>query len=392
MSKRIYFDNAATSFPKPKCVHDAMTDYATRVGASSGRGAYQEAMESGELISETRRLVADLIGGKNPDHVVMTFNCTDALSIAIKGLIKDRSDHVITTRMDHNSVLRPLAELEQTLGIDVTYVDACPEGLIDPDDIRQAIRTNTKLVAVVHASNVSGSLQDIDAVGQITHEHGIPFLVDAAQTIGHMPINIEKSHIDLLAFPGHKGLMGPLGTGILYIRPGLEFKVSPLRVGGTGSKSELAVQPDFMPDRFESGSHNAIGIAGLNASIKYLLDKGIESIHEHETDLCREFLNLSSGIDGLTVYGPKDVRNRMGVFSVTLDGYSPNELSNLLEEKFGLLTRSGLHCAPYAHQVIGTYDRSGTTRFSTSFNHSIEDISFAVSSLNEIAKMCVNQA
>jgi len=331
-SGRIYFDNAATSFPKPESVHEAMSDYALRVGASAGRGAYQEAIESGELIDQTRQLIAQLLNVSDRRHLIMTFNCTDGLSLAIKGLLTEPGGHVITTRMDHNSVLRPLHSLREQLGISISFVGADGVGLIDPEDIRRAIRPETRLIAVVHGSNVCGSIQDIDAVGHIAREYEIPFLVDAAQTAGHVPIDVQKSPIDLLAFPGHKGLLGPLGTGVLYIRPGLEGRLRPLREGGTGSRSELPIQPDFMPDRFEAGSHNAIGIAGLNAGVRFLLDQGIDTIRRHERE---SFLECTGEIEGLTVYGPRDLAKRIGVFSVRLEGFEVGLLAEVLEKQFG---------------------------------------------------------
>ena len=386
MSRRIYFDNAATSFPKPECVHAAVDYYARRIGASAGRGAYREALESGELIDEARGHVAQLIGAVDSRSIIMTFNCTDGLALAIKGVVTEEGGHVITTRMDHNSVLRPLSALQEQLGLEITYISADGEGLIDPDDVRRAVRANTKLIAVVHGSNVCGSVQDIVAIGQIACEHDIAYLVDAAQSVGHLPIDVSQFHVDMLAFPGHKALLGPLGTGALYVRPGFEQRLRPLKEGGTGSKSELAVQPDFLPDRFESGSHNALGIAGLNAGVKYLLEQGIESVHRHERQLGSAFLEGTSKVRGLTVYGPTDLDQRVGVFSVRIDGYDPGELASALESQFGLLTRPGLHCAPFAHQTLGTFEGGGTTRFSTGPFITLDDIRYATDALAQIAR------
>ena len=383
-ARRIYLDNAATSFPKPKGVLQAMVDYAGKVGASAGRGAYHEALRSGEIIQEARCRIARLIGCREPDHIIMTFNCTDGLSLAIKGLITEPC-HVITTRMDHNSVLRPLGALTTQLGIEVSYVEADTRGLVDPDDLRAAIRPDTRLMAVVHGSNICGSVQDIAAAGQIAREHGIAFLVDAAQTVGHLPIDVEALGVDMMAFPGHKGLLGPLGTGVLYIRPGFEDRLRPLREGGTGSKSELALQPEFMPDRFESGSHNAIGIAGLSEGVGYLLDQDFDAIVEHDRMLCEHFLGATEGIEGLTVYGPRNPQDRVGVFSVSVEGFEPAELAAVLEEQFGLLTRPGLHCAPFAHQAIGTFAAGGTTRLSSGHFTTVEDMQYAAEALRQVA-------
>jgi len=386
MKQRIYFDNAATSFPKPKCVHQAMLDYATHIGASAGRGIYREAIAAGEIIAETRGRIARLIGANQPDSIIMTFNCTDGLALAIKGVVTQPKSHVITTRMDHNSILRPLNALREQLGIEITYIAADGEGLIDPEDVRRAIKKNTALIAILHGSNVCGSIMDIAAVGEIAREYEVPYLVDAAQTIGHMPLDVRAINVDMVAFPGHKGLLGPLGTGALYIRPGFEDRIRPLKEGGTGSKSELAQQPDFMPDRFEAGSHNTIGIAGLHAALQYLLDKDIAAIRRQEKLLCTAFLEQTGDIEGLAVYGPEDLEKRVGVFSVLIEGYQPGELSAILEEQFGLLTRPGLHCAPFAHQTLGTFKGGGTTRFSFGPFISLDDIEYATSALAQIAK------
>ena len=384
-AKRRYFDNAATSFPKPPGVLQAMHRYATEIGASAGRGAYREALQAQQIITETRSRLARLIGAPDPNHVILTFNCTDGLSLAIKGLLTTPAEHVVTTRMEHNSVLRPLHALQKNLGIDVTYVPADCRGLVDPDDLRRAIRPNTRLIAVVHASNVCGSVQDIAAVSQIARRHEIPLLVDAAQTIGHLPIDLTKTPIDLLAFPGHKGLLGPLGTGGLYIRPGLEQRLRPLKEGGTGSRSAIPEQPDFLPDRFEAGSHNLIGIAGLGEAAAFLLERGIENLHAHESKLSLAFLEGAAG-RGLTVHGPTDLQRRLGVFSVTVAGYEPLELAAILEERFGLLTRPGLHCAPFAHETLGTLDRGGTVRFSLGPFLEVEDVKYATEALVQIAQ------
>jgi len=386
VTKRIYFDNAATSFPKPNGVLEAMVRYSREIGASAGRGAYREAIESGEIIDETRARIAKLLNGPDPQHIILTFNCTDGLVLGIKGILTEPGDHVITTRMEHNSVLRPLHALQEQLGIEVSYVKADSEGLIDPEDVRRAVKTNTKLIVIVHGSNVSGSIQDIEAVGQIAREHEIVFLVDAAQTVGHLPIDVQKLQVDMMAFSGHKALLGPLGTGALYIRAGLEKQLRTLKEGGTGSKSEIPAQPDFLPDRFEAGSHNMPGIAGLNMGVQYLLERGLEAIRKHERRLCTTFLAHTAEIKGLTVYGPKKTDKRVGVFSVGLEGYGPMELAKVLEERYGLLTRPGLHCAPFAHQTIGTFDRGGTTRFSTGPFISVNDVKYAASTLAEIAK------
>jgi len=383
-------DNAATSFPKPSAVLDAMTRYATTLGASAGRGAYHEAVETGALIATCRQRLNTLFNGENPDHFIFTLNCSGALNMAIKGLIDLRRDaaeqHVICTRIDHNSILRPLKALEQSGCCHVTRVDIDPKtGLADLDQIRRAIRPQTKLIALTHASNVTGTVQPIRQLGQIAREHGIPLLVDAAQSAGHLPIDVQADGIDLLAAPGHKGLLGPLGTGFLYIRPGIEKILRTTQEGGTGSVSEEDTQPEFMPDKYEPGSHNAIGIAGLSEGVQWILNEGIDRLKEHDLDLVRVFIDGVSSIEGLTYYGPQGVRDRMGVFSVRIDGLDPQELAMVLETQYGILTRPGLHCAPLVHEAIGTLQLGGTTRFSFSPFLTRQDVKFATDALAEIA-------
>lgn len=386
--RRLYLDNAATSFPKPRTVTDAMVRYATQLGASAGRGAYQEAIETGALIHECRRRLNRLLNGEKAEHFVFTLNCSDALNLAIKGLIDPARQpaHAICTHIDHNSILRPLNELESRGWISQTQVPVdSATGLVDPDDIRRAIRPETKLVAITHASNVTGTVQPIREIGRICRERAVPFIVDAAQSVGHLPIDVRADCIDLLAAPGHKALLGPLGTGFLYIRPGLEKSLRTLREGGTGSVSELATQPDFMPDKYEPGSHNAIGIIGLSEGVKWVLEQGIETLHAHEMDLVRTFLEGVSDIDGLTYFGPQGVRNRIGVFAIRIDGYDPQELSAILETSYGILSRSGIHCAPLAHQAIGTAATGGATRLSFGPFLSKQDVKFATDALSEVA-------
>jgi len=386
--RRVYFDNAATSFPKPPQVVAAVRRCMTQLGASPGRGAYAEAREAAALMLQCRRSIAQLIGAgtDRPEQVVFTLNTSDALNLAIRGVLlapssrrsKTSGDgtsggsggsggHVVTTHFDHNSVLRPLNALtERDPDITQTRVPCDPTtGLVDPDDIRRAIRPQTRLIALVHGSNVTGTLQPIDAVGRIAREHGILFCVDAAQTLGHVPIDVGRTPIDLLAAPGHKGLLGPLGTGVLWIRPGVESRMVTIREGGTGSVSERDVQPDFMPDRFEPGSHNAPGIAGLAEGVRWILDRGIDELWQQERQLMRVMLDALEDCDGVTLYGPRGMDDRCGVFSVRVNGYDdPLALSAALEQQFGLLTRSGIHCAPLAHRTLGTDTRGGTTRFS----------------------------
>ena len=385
--RRLYMDNAATSFPKPREVSQAMQRYASDLGASAGRGAYAEAVETGALIAECRQRLNQLFHGENPDHFVFTLNCSDALNLAIKGLVDPRSPgHAICTHIDHNSILRPLCALEERFQLEQTRVPVeSTTGLVDPADIRRALRPDTRFIAITHVSNVTGTIQPIREIAKIAREAGVPFIVDAAQSAGHIPIDLQEDQIDLLAAPGHKGLLGPLGTGFLYISPGLEKKLEPLREGGTGSASEIDRQPDFMPDRFEPGSHNAIGIVGLSEGVAWLLRQGIENIGRMDLDLARTFMEGVSDIEGLRYFGPQGVRHRCGVFSIRIDGFDPHELSAALEASFGILTRSGIHCAPLAHRAIGTADLGGTTRLSFGPFLSKQDVKFATDALSDLA-------
>jgi cysteine desulfurase/selenocysteine lyase len=380
-------DNAATSFPKPRAVLESMSRYANDLGASAGRGGYEEAVATAALLAECRQRLQSLFNGELAEHFVFTLNCSDALNIAIKGLVEPgKKSHAICTHIDHNSILRPIKALEDRGWLDVTRVAIDPKtGLVNPDDIRKAVRSDTKFIACTHVSNVTGTVQPIRQIGQMARERAVPLIVDAAQSAGHLPIDVQTDCIDLLAAPGHKGLLGPLGTGFLYIRPGVEKILTTLREGGTGSQSDLDVHPDTMPDKYEPGSHNAIGLIGLSEGVKYVATQTVAAIHEQQLDLVRTFIDGLSNIDGLTYYGPQGVRNRIAVFSVRVEGYDPQELSAILEANYGILTRSGIHCAPLAHAALGTLNKGGTTRFSFGPFLSKQDVKFAADALAEIA-------
>jgi len=375
-------DNAATSFPKPEGVEAALLDYHRNLGASAGRGGYPRAVRTGRLLEETRRLLAALFHIPKVNQIIFTFNASDALNLALKGIDWHPGDSAVISMMEHNSVLRPLHALKNRKGIKVHKVAAGAEGAVDPVDVAKAIDSHTKLIALVHASNVSGTLEPIAEVGEIARRKGIPFLVDASQTAGAVPIDVEAAKIDLLDFPGHKALLGPLGTGGLYIREGLDLDT--LREGGTGTQSEHEVQPEFLPDKYEPGSHNALGIAGWKAALEFILKEGVQRIREHEERLTQQFLDGAAKIKNLVTYGPKQASERVAVISTRLDNYAPLELSHRLFENAGLMTRSGLHCAPGAHQTIGTYPL-GTTRFSFGYFNTAQDIDQALGALSQLA-------
>lgn len=375
MTDRLYLDNAATSFPKPACVHEAMLRYATTIGASPGRGSYDESYEAARILTQARQHVAELIGTDDPSRIIWTLNTTDALNQAIHGIVRARlvahpkhPVHIVTTQMDHNSVLRPLNALrDQGVDWSCVTVDAST-GIVDPDHIASAIRPETALVAVVHASNVTGTIQPIGAIGRLCRQRGVPLLVDAAQSLGHLPLDVRDLHIDLLAFPGHKGLLGPLGTGGLYLAPGMEDRVATTRQGGTGSVSEADIHPAMMPDRYEAGSHNTLGLAGLEASTGWLIDHTVEQARAHEAELSARVLEgiASLASVGLRLLGPTDIADRVGVFAFVHESIPPADLAKKLERSCGILVRAGIHCAPRAHEAFGTLDSGGAARASLS--------------------------
>jgi cysteine desulfurase/selenocysteine lyase len=383
---QLYFDNAATSYPKPDSVVAAMASYQTECGASPGRGAYNSAKHATSILDSCRQLLCDLVCAPSVDHCILTLNCTDALNLAIVGVAKHfvskgEDVHIVTTAMDHNSVLRPLHELE-SMGVRHTIVPADPKtGIVSPAAIQQAITDTTRLVVVAHGSNVTGTIQDIETIGAVCGD--IPFLVDAAQTMGHYPIHVERMNIAMLAFPGHKGLLGPLGTGGLILRPGIEHIVSPLRTGGTGSMSEYPVQPSTMPDKYEPGSHNMPGIAGLVASLEWITEEGIQNLHAREQALCSAFIDLVD-TEHATIAGPKK-EHRCGVFSLRFEN-DPLEVAEQLAEEFGIQARAGLHCAPFAHDTINTSQFGGTVRVSFGPFHKIEDITYLANTLNTLSE------
>lgn len=386
--KTIYFDNAATSWPKPEETYTAMDHFSRAIGGSPGRSGHRLSIESGRIIMNSRDVLARLFGVDDPFQLVFTKNATEALNLAIAGLLS-LGDHVITSSMEHNSVMRPLRELESK-GVEVSVIRCSPRGELDPGDLLPAIRTNTKLVVLTHASNVAGTIMPIQEIGHIAREHGFIFCVDAAQTAGVLPIDVSEMNLDLLAFSGHKSLFGPQGTGGLYIRKGLEKQILPLMVGGTGSRSEFESQPDFMPDRYESGTLNTAGLAGLGAGAEYILRKGIDHIRTKEILLTQYFLDGLKSISSVHIYGPGDASRQISVVSFNLDGLTPSEVSFAFDEQYGVMSRPGLHCAPAAHRTIGTFP-GGTVRVSFGFFNTEEEISYALDALQQLSRHVQNK-
>ncbi len=376
----IYLDNAATSFPKPERVYVEMDKCMRQYCANPGRSGHRLALEAGRAIYRTRERLCRLFNIESPMQVVFTSNATEALNLGIKGLLKE-GDHVVTTSMEHNSVARPLTALKAK-GVSVTYIGCDSKGHLNPRDIERAIKKNTALIIITHASNVTGTLMPVKEVGCIAKERGIPFMLDAAQTAGIYDIDVKDMNIDILAFPGHKGLMGPQGTGGLYISENLD--VLQMKEGGTGSRSEELDQPIVVPDRYESGTPTTAGIVGLGEGVGFILERGTAAIRGHEEELTGMLLQGFSQIKGVKIYGPANPRLQAGVVSINIGDGDSGEISYILDRSYGIATRSGLHCSPLAHRTIGTFDQ-GTVRFSIGYFNTREDIEAAVRAVEEIA-------
>ena len=378
----IYFDNAATSWPKPDGMIKAMIDFNSSIGANPGRSGHRMSIDSGRIIFNTRDLISRIIGVSDPLQIILTRNATEALNIVINGLLQP-GDHVITTSMEHNSVIRPLRNLQKA-GVELDIVKCSLSGELNPDVIEKNIKKNTKAIFITHASNVTGMIMPVAEIAAIAKKHNIILCVDAAQTAGAITINAEEIGIDILAFTGHKSLYGPQGTGGLYIRKGLESQIRPLMCGGTGSMSEFEEQPDFMPDKFEAGTPNTIGIAGLGAGIEHILSTGVENIRDKEVEFTKLFIEGLQSIKGVFFYGNPDAAKRMPVVSFNIENMSPSDVSFELDENFDIMSRPGLHCAPLAHRTTGTYPQ-GTVRFSFGFYNTQEQI---LQSLKAIELLC----
>jgi len=379
----IYFDNAATSWPKPPEVIAAMTDFMERAGANPGRSGHRMSLEAGRIVFNAREKVAELFKIKDSSRVIFTVNGTYGINLGIKGLLRER-DHVVVTSMEHNSVMRPLRHLEATKRIRLTVVQCNRDGQLDLKDMKKALEKKAALVIATHASNVTGGIMPVKEIGRLVREHDAVFMVDACQSAGSLPIDVEEMGIDLLAFTGHKGMLGPQGVGGLYIREGIELE--PLVQGGTGSNSEQEVQPDFLPDKYESGTLNTVAIAGLGAGVEYLLKAGIGKVREKEKALIRKLIQGMKRIEGIEVYGPEDAENRIAICSFNLKGKDAGHVGYLLDREFDIMCRVGLQCAPAAHRTIGTYPQ-GTIRFSLGYFNHEEEIGAALDALGKIREM-----
>jgi cysteine desulfurase/selenocysteine lyase len=382
----MYFDNAATSFPKPEGVAQKVFNYIEHIGGNPGRSGHGRSIESGEIVFYAREKIAALFGLQNPMHVIFTLNATDALNLAIRGLLK-KGDHVITTSMEHNSTIRPLKALENDNIIELSIVQCSSRGHVSVSDLKGAVKSNTRAMVINHGSNITGTLQPIGEIGALCKEKGVSLIADCAQSGGIIDIDMSLMNIDLLAFAGHKGLYGPTGTGGLVISEDFDFQnLHPLRWGGTGSFSDRITQPLFLPDKYESGTMNTAGIAGLLAGLEYIesLPCKTKSIRDHKKELVNYFFDKSAVIKGFQpLNGPEDIET--GVISFNIDGMDSSEVAMILEDDKNIMCRAGLHCAPLAHQTMGSFPH-GTVRFSFGLFNTKEEIDVAIEALKSIGE------
>ena len=382
MGKLIYFDNAATTFPKPEEVYRKVDHVLRNVGGNPGRSGHRMALEANRVILDARDSVARLLNIEDSSRVVFTSGATEALNLGIKGLLRP-GDHVITSGMEHNAVARPLRAMERK-GVQVTKVKCSPEGFLDPGDIKKAIRPDTKLIVIIHASNVTGTINPVREIGEIARERDVKLLVDAAQTAGAFSINVTKDNIDMLACAGHKSLFGLQGTGFLYVSP--EIQLEPIKEGGTGGASDMDEVPETLPERFEAGTRNTPGIGGLGAGVEFVLREGVEKIRRHEAGLAERLTRGLLNIEKVTVYGPRDSGRQVGVVSFNIIGKDPSDVGFVLDSSFGIMARVGLHCAPDAHKTIGTFPQ-GTVRLSPGYFNTIEEVDVVVDAVKKIASL-----
>ncbi len=378
----IYLDNAATTFPKPECVYTAMDKFLREKCANPGRAGYRMSVETEQEIVKARVTLAKFLGIKHPERMIFTFNATDALNMGIKGLLCE-GDHVITSNLEHSSVSRPLTGLEKHGVITVTRVANSDDGFINADDIRNAIEANTKLIVCTHASNALGTIQPIREIGGVAREKGVMFMVDAAQTTGVCDIDVETQRIDMLAFTGHKGPFGPPGIGGLYV--GENVRLQAWREGGTGFEPESVSQPETLPFKLESGTPNSVGIVGLRTGIEFCIKEGTDTIRTHERDLALRLIKGLEADDRFKIYGGRDENEKVGIVSLNIKGLNPGEVAAILDNRFNVAVRPGMHCAPHIHREIGTFPE-GTIRVSPGYFNTVNDIEETISGLKAIAE------
>ncbi len=376
----IYMDNGATSYPKPPEVIETMVDVTANYCANPGRSGHYMAARTAQEIYKTRLAAAHLFNIEDPERLIFTKNCTESINIALKGILKE-GDHVITSSMEHNSVVRPLMELRKK-GVSTTFVSCHKDGSIDPEEIKQAMKKNTRMIVITAASNVTGTKMPLEEIGRMALRRGILFMVDGAQGAGHMDLDVKKNHMDILAAPGHKGLLGPQGTGLLYIRKGIEIK--PMLAGGTGSRSKEEEQPDDFPEGYEAGTVNSPGIIALGAAIRLINKIGPGAIEEHERKLTEKLQRGLSEINGVTIYGPEDTHKKTAVVAMNIDGLDCEEAAGILNDRYGIAVRAGFHCSGKAHDTIGTGD-IGCVRICPGFYTSEREIDAVIKAVREIA-------
>ena len=393
----IYLDNAATSFPKAPGISEAMAGFLADAAANPGRAGHRMAVAAEQMLDGVRLKLARLFDADDPQRMIFTLNGTDALNIAIKGVLGNTTSggggHVITTELEHNSVSRPLQALADRGAIELTRVPFDDAGFVDPDDIRRAIKPNTRLIAMTHASNVLGTIQDAEVVGGIAREHDILFCLDAAQTAGVLPISVKDMHVDLLAFPGHKSLLAPTGTGALYVGPRTpasslkvddDTRLNPWREGGTGGDSATPTQPAEFPHYLEAGTPNTVGIVGLGTALDYLSQQDPAQILTHERAMVRKLIDRFTDDDRFTVYGTRDATKRVGTLSLNVQGWDAPDVGSILDDSFNIAVRAGLHCAPYTHRRIGTFP-DGAVRISPGAFNTETQIDQLIDALGQIA-------
>jgi cysteine desulfurase/selenocysteine lyase len=383
MNKLIYLDNGATTFPKPEEVYRSMDHSIRNYGVNPGRSGYDLCLVAGGIVEDTRKLLTRFFGGTDPNRLIFGYNATDALNLAIFGLLRE-GDHAITTTVEHNSVLRPLYHCHRDFNVELDYVPFDDKGFVHPEDVAKRIKRNTRLVAVNHGSNVIGTVQPIKEIGAICRDRGIPFLIDASQTAGKLPINMQEMNVDVVAFTGHKSLMGPMGIGGLYVGEGVEIRHT--RAGGTGVRSAVRTHLEEYPYRLEYGTANLAGIAGLKAGVEWLEKQGIENIHKQETKLLVMLRDGLQGIDGVTLYCQDDLTGHIGVLAFNVDGLEAADTGTMLDVDYDIASRTGLHCAPLVHEQLGTDKIHGTVRFGIGPFNTESEIAHAVNAVREVAE------
>lgn len=384
-TKKIYLDNASTTFPKPSAVTDKMVDFMKNIGSSPGRGGYSNAIEAGRLVFKTRELINTFFNGPNSENVIFTQNITMSLNTVIKGMFKP-GWHIITTSMEHNSVMRPLRSLETNEKIKLTVIPCSKDGSIDISNIEKAITGDTRAVVMTHASNLTGTIMPVEEIGRICRDNNLFFILDSAQSAGILDIDCRKMHIDILAFTGHKSLLGPPGIGGFIISDKANALTSPLIEGGTGSNSHMETHPDTLPDKFESGTLNTVGIVGLKAGIEFINNEGLRNIRLHEAKLTDLFISGLKDIKGVDIYGPLDSIKQTGTISINIKNTDPAEIAYILDSEYGIMTRPGIHCTPSSHKTIGTFPR-GTIRFSIGYFNTEDDIMYTLDTIRKISSM-----